>query len=208
MKTQIFEEHYENYCRQIAEIDFFRIKDTLCIEHRGQEVVIPFLGEHYIVSQSGVKDESGKRPNYMICVILAKYLLMCPDAPVLNKEWCTLKELRRMSQFTNINVFTSDTEKPIVKHYSGRINALVEASRKLGGKSFDMSTSYDFAYEFMILPRIETLLVFNDGDDEFPATCSLLFQKQAEHYLDPESLIMAGIVFAKHLKAADAMAKK
>jgi len=105
-----------------------------------------------------------------------------------------------MSQSTNFNVFTSDTEKPIVKRFSGRLDALSDASHKLGGKPCDLGLSYDFAMEFKLLPQIEILLLFNDCDDEFPATCSVLFQKQAEHYLDPESLIMTGMAFTQRLK--------
>jgi hypothetical protein len=54
--------------------------------------------------------------------------------------------------------------------------------------------------EFTALPKIKLLLLFNDSDDEFPASCSVLFQKQAEEYLDPESLIMIGIAFTNRLK--------
>jgi len=54
--------------------------------------------------------------------------------------------------------------------------------------------------EFKILPQIDILLLFNDRDDEFPATCSVLFQRQAEYYLDPESLIMTGMAFTQRLK--------
>ena len=43
-------------------------------------------------------------------------------------------------------------------------------------------------------------MLFNDKDDEFPAQCSILFQKQAEFYLDPESLLMTGAVLARKLK--------
>jgi hypothetical protein len=200
MEANIFETHYENYCRQIAEIDFSSIKETLGIEFRDQRVIIPFLGEDYIISNKGIEDEFGNRPNYMVCVILSKYLLLCPDAPVVNKEWASLKDFRSLSQFTNHNVFTSDTESPIVKRFSGQLDALSDASQKLGGKPCDMGLSYDFAMEFKALPKIEMLLLFNDRDDGFPASCSVLFQRQAEYYLDPESLIMTGGAFIQRLK--------
>jgi uncharacterized protein DUF3786 len=199
MEANIFETHYEDYCRQIAELDFSSIKDTLGIESQDKEAIIPFLGEDYIISNKGIEDEFGNRPNYMVCVILSKYLLLCPDAPVVNKEWAALKDFRKLSQFTNLNVFASDTEKPIVKRFSGRLEALSDASQKLGGKPCDLGLSYDFAMEFKLLPQIEILLLFNDCDDEFPATCSVLFQRQAEHYLDPESLIMTGMAFTQRL---------
>ncbi len=200
MESAIFETHYEDYCRQIAELDFSSIKDTLGIEVSGQEVIIPFFGEKYVVSRTGIVDEFGNRPDYMVCVILSKYLLLCPNAPVENKEWSALKDFHKMSQFTNLNVFTSDAEQPIVKSFSGRIGALADASRKLEGKPCELDVSYDFSMQFKALPKINILLLFNDSDDEFPATCSILFQRQAEYYLDPESLIMIGIAFTQRLK--------
>ena len=200
METNIFETHYEDYCRQIADLNFLSIKDTLGIELRGQKAIIPFLSEYYTVSGKGITDALGNRPDYMVCVIFFKYLLLCPDAPVVNREWAALKDFHSLSQFANTNVFTSDTEKPIVKQFSGRLDELSAASQKLGGKPCELGLSYDLSMEFMILPKIEILLLFNDHDDDFHATCSVLFQRQAEHYLDPESLIMAGKAFTQRLK--------
>lgn len=200
MDANIFVTHYEDYCRQIADLDFSSIKEILGIKIQGKEAIIPFLGEDYTVSGEGVTDASGNQPNYMVCVILSKYLLLCPDSLVVSKEWTALKDFHKVSQFTNLNLFTSDAEKPIVKRFSGQINALLDASKKLGGNPCDMDLSYDFAMEFRVLPKIEILLLFNDSDEEFPATCSLLFQRKAEDYLDPESLIMTAITLTKRLK--------
>ncbi len=200
METTIFETYYENYRRQIAEVDFLSIKETLDITLSGNDAIIPFFGETYIISKTGIADESGNRPDYGICVILSKYLLLCPDAPVANEEWATLKDFHKSSQFTNLNVFTSDAERPIIKNFSGRIDVLLKASQKLGGKPADLSSSYDLSMEFTALPKIKLLMLFNDSDDEFPASCSVLFQRQAEEYLDPESLIMVGIAFTNRLK--------
>ena len=200
MEATIFETHYEDYCRQIAELDFPSKKETLDIQLSGNDAVIPFFGERYIVSKTGIADEFGNRPDYGICVILFRYLLLCPGAPVANIEWSTLKDFHKSSQFTNLNVFSSDAERPIIKTFSGRFDALINASQKLGGKPADLSSSYDLSMEFIALPKIKILLLFNDSDGEFPASCSILFQRQAEEYLDPESLIMVGIAFTNRLK--------
>lgn len=199
MEPTVFETHYEEYCRRIGELDFSSIKDRLGIELRGTEAVITFLGKKYLVSGAGIADASGNRPGYIDCVILSKYLLLCPEAPVEDRAWSALKDFHKMSQFTNLNVFTSDVEQPIVKHFTGRIKDLADASKTLGGEPDELASSYDLAVTFKALPRIDILLLFNDRDDEFPATCSLLYQKQAEDYLDPESLIMIGIAFTKQL---------
>ena len=87
METNIFETHYDDYCSQVSGLDFSSISNTLGIEFRNNEAIIPFLDKEYIVSDKGVTDASGRQPNYMVCVILFKYLLLCPEAPNMNREW-------------------------------------------------------------------------------------------------------------------------
>jgi hypothetical protein len=55
--------------------------------------------------------------------------------------------------------------------------------------------------QFKALPRISQLLLFNDSDEDFPGSATGLFQKQAEFYLDPESLAMTSAVLARRLSA-------
>jgi hypothetical protein len=54
--------------------------------------------------------------------------------------------------------------------------------------------------QFNPLPRVPLLLLFNDADDEFPAHCSLLFERRAEKYLDAESLGILGMLLSVYLR--------
>jgi hypothetical protein len=135
----------------------------------------------------------------MVCVILSKYLLLCPDSLHDDTEWVSFKDFKKTSHFLNVNYFASDTEKPIVRHFSERPDELSLACEKFGGLPYDLEVSYDLMIRFDALPRISLLLLFNDKDEEFPAQCSVLFQKQAEYYLDPESLAMTSAFLAKSL---------
>ena len=53
--------------------------------------------------------------------------------------------------------------------------------------------------QFQALPRIALLLSFNDGDEDFPPYSTVLFWRQAEYYLDPESLAMTSALLARQL---------
>jgi hypothetical protein len=50
---------------------------------------------------------------------------------------------------------------------------------------------------------VRIYLIFNDADEDFPADCSLLFEKQAASYLDMECLAMIGMVLAQRLAGKD-----
>jgi hypothetical protein len=197
--SEIFEKNYMEYCAQIANLNFTSLKEKLGIEQDGNQIIIPFFDNDYFVSKEGIVDESGTRPAYVVCVILSKYLLLCPELSHNDTDWVSFKDFKKTSHFLNVNYFSSDTEKPIVQHFSGRLDGLSMACEKFGGLPYDIEISYDLVMRFDALPRISLLLLFNDSDEEFPAYCSVLFQKQAEYYLDPESLAMTSAFLAKSL---------
>lgn len=198
--SDIFENNYQQYCSRLAGVDFESVKDILGVDHYDNDrMVIPFFNEKYFVSKNGIADASGNRADYMVSVILAKYILLCPDKYHCNPDWASFKDFKKNSQFANVNYFSSDTEKFIEKQFGRKTDALKNACKAFGGFSEEMDISYDLSFQFAALPRISMLLLFNDSDDEFPAKCNVLFQKHAELYLDPESLAMMGAVLAKGL---------
>ena len=200
--STIFEKHYQDYCAQISEIDFNSVTSILGTQKDGDQMIIPFFNRKYWVSANGIMDESGNRPDYIVCVIIAKYILLCPDQSHTDAQWVSFKDFKKTSHFTNVTFFNSDVEQAIGDHFSGRLDALSGAGRAIGGMDYPMALSYDLSMQFTVLPRISLLLLFNDGDDEFASQCKVLFQKHAEFYLDPESLAMSGALLAGNLKKA------
>ena len=198
-QSKIFEDHYQDYCKQIADVDFASIKNRLYIVCKKDMAYIPFFGQTYEVSGNGIFNEKGHKADYVTCVILSKYILLCPDQLHLDAEWCTFRDFKRVSHFTNTNIFNSETTQKIVTHFTGRLPELKSACEKMNGADQQMDNTYDLSVSFTVLPRLSLLLLMNDKDDDFPATCKVLFQKQAEYYLDPESLAMTSGLLAKKL---------
>lgn len=196
MSEDIFEENYQGYQAQLSQVDLESVWDRLGLLSESGKLFVPFFGQRFFVSNQGLMDDSGHRPDYMVAVILFKYILLCPDVPHLDGEWVSFKDFKNI----NVNYFASDTERAIEKHFSGRLEELGKACLELGGIHQEMETPYDLSMRFEALPRISLLLLFNDGDEEFPAKGTVLFQRQAEYYLDPESLAMTGAFLAKNLK--------
>lgn len=195
----IFEQHYLQYCAQLANVDFDRVSDILGLTRDGGRAGIPFLKDTYWVSPQGIIDEAGRQPGYGLCVILAKYLLLCPERIHTDTQWVAFKDFKKASHFTNVNYFSSDTEKAIEKRFAGRLAELDRACTALGGMNDTTNMPYDLSREFTVLPRISLLLLFNDTDEEFPAKGTVLFPKHAEEYLDPESLAMTSAALVRRL---------
>ena len=190
VKSPIFEETTKNYLAQLAGIDFLSRAKSLGIGMADGEALIPLLGKTYRVSLKGVFDPSGKEPTHAVSVVLCKYLLLCPDSTPRGEDWVSYKDFKDAGPF--IGGFVNNTEKALVRYFSGRKDGLKLAGHNLGGHPPDLELSYQAVLQFDVLPKIPLLLLFNDKDEEFPAQCNLLFQKKAERYLDMECLAILG----------------
>ncbi len=198
-KSQVFEQTYLDYLSQIAGLDFNFIADRLGVQVRGQDVIIPFFGKPYRVSAQGITDPSGQKPHLSICVILCKYLLMCPLIEPLGGNWMAYKDFKDAVPL--IHAFSNTVTRPIAETFSGRVAELEKAGKKMGGYPPNEEFPYDVSMQFDALPKVPLLLLFNDQDEEFPAQCGVLFEKRTEKFIDMECLAMVGMLFFEYLKA-------
>lgn len=199
-KDSVFEKTYRHYIAQIAEIDLESIGQKLGLEVEGNEIIIPLFGKPHRVSGSGIADPFGNQPSLDICVICCKYLLMCPDVYPIGKEWVSFRGLKDSGPLTVY--FANDVERAISGYFAGRLRNMKQACKALGGYSPDIEATYDLSMQFDALPHVPVILLFNDSDDEFPAKSSVLFERRAEDYLDPECLAMVGRLLFIYLKKA------
>ena len=196
-KAKVFAETYRHYLEQLADIDYLARADILGGRISGNELVIEFYGREYRVSAGGILDASGQKANFAVCVVLCKYILVCPGEVMQDGVWVTYREFKDAGPL--IGYFNANTNKTIESSFSGRIDRLTAASRQLGATPVADGASYDISLMFKALPRIPVLLRFNDRDAEFPAQCAILFRESAEHYLDMESLAIVGTFLAGNL---------
>ena len=199
-KSSVFEETYTNYLAQICGLDFKKIADRLGAEIVGEELIIPFFGKPMRISAAGISKPSGSRPSFSMCVILSKYLLLCPDHDPAENDWVSFKDFKDSAPFAG--AFFNYTEVPLAKYFSGRLKDLAAACRRIHSHPPAATFSYDLCMQFNALPKIPVLMLFNDADEEFPAQCAVLFERRAEEYLDMECLAMVGMLLFEYLKQA------
>jgi len=196
----VFEQTYKHYLAQISELNLKDFQETLDIHVHDNEAIIDVFGQPHRVSGKGIFGPSNIRPTFDICIILSKYILLCPDLLPRKTGWVSYRDFKDSGPL--LKFYANDVEKPIANRFTGKIKALNEAGTTIGGYKPDIDISYDFSMQFGVLPRIPLLLLFNDSDKEFPAACSVLFQSDAEKYLDAECLSMVGVLLNRRLKKA------
>ena len=198
-QAPVFDKIYKNYLADVSALDLNQAGSRLGINVDGDQAVIPFYGIPHRVSGTKIMDAEGKRPIHAVSVILCKYLLLCPkQEPQAGGEWVRYHSYPDAAPYAQ--GFRNTAEQPISKAFSGKLDDLESACMPLGGQPGDAPFSCDLAIRFPALPKVDLLMVFNDRDEEFPAECSILFEKHADAYLDMECLAMLGMILATWLK--------
>jgi hypothetical protein len=200
-KAPVFEKIYQDYLARVTGLELTEKQDLLGIRMEAQTVFIPFFNETFTITPRDIRDRKGRRPPHSVCVILCQYLLLSPDQPDEDRHLVTYRDFKDAAPY--VQGFDNTAQKPVSKAFSGRIAELEAGCRHLGGTPCDIGISCDLSYMFEALPRVRIYLVFNDADEDFPADCSLLLEKQAARYLDMECLAMIGMVLAQRLAGKD-----
>jgi hypothetical protein len=202
----IFKENYGGYLRELGEVDFSAAGSILdiTVDENRRTARIPFFQTPYRVSRFGVVDLDGKRPDYGTCVVLLKYLLMCPRMIPSGDDWVNYRDLKNSGTTQNASLIDY-AMRAISKRYAGNKSRLAAAVKALGGRRPETDYPYDLSAVFTVLPRIPILFLFNDADKQFPAQASILFERRAEYFLDAECLVMIGVYLSENLKQAEKM---
>lgn len=196
-RPEVFERIHSDYLEKVAGLDFTAIAERLMVTATADEVVVPLFGFDHRISARGVWGDNEQRPSHAVGVILFKYLLMCPQEAPGDDVWVTYKDFKDAAPFAG--GFFNTAEKPIADRFAGRLDDLETACRKLNGKPAAVEVSSDLAVQFQALPKVPVVLLFNDHDEDFPASATVLFERCAQRYLDMECLAMIGMVLASWL---------
>jgi hypothetical protein len=112
----------------------------------------------------------------------------------LSGEWVSYRDFRD-SAFFNSN-FQTTVEGRLARHFDGRTDELERAALQLDGRPLEGIQGSDVSFHFQALPMVPLCLLFYDGDEEFPASCKLLFDRAAPLWLDMECLAVVGAIIA------------
>ena len=193
----VYNQTYRYYLEQLKTMRFDGKEDPLGITVANDAVAVPYFGRSIRLTADGLIDASGSRPDFADCVVVCRYLIMCPSVEPKPKEWVAYRDFPDAGPLT---VFWADAvEGTIAKTFAGHVDRLRRASQQLGGTPAEMEIACDLCLRFVPLPKVPLLLVFNDADDDFPAAASLLFEKRASTYLDAESQAILGHALVNRL---------
>jgi hypothetical protein len=156
----------------------------------GKEVLaIPYFLDTVFISGDRITKQVGSELSRLEQVFIYNHMAQGGTSHPAGK-WISLQDLPNSTP--KIHSITTYVENPLIKKFSGKKDALLAASRHIGGtKTDDPNMTADLCIEFKPLPRIPVLLLFWDAVEEegFEAQIKLLFDETVKEHLDIESIV-------------------
>lgn len=203
--SPVFDQHYDNYLKQLADLDLAEIGRRLGGEvgsgPEGIRVGLHYLGREYQVSASAICRADGSRAGYDASIVLSRYLIMGQQAQkrrTTSPEWVGFRDLKESGPLTVY--FRDNVDLALTGILAGKTGADRIIASELDGHTPETDLSYDLVMEIPCLPEIPMLLLFNDADDGFPPSCSVLFRNDVETFLDAECIAMTGYRLAAEIR--------
>jgi hypothetical protein len=197
----VFEQTLAALGPKVAALDFGRVAVTFGAHLAAPDrLELMFLNDTYTVSKERIIDRDGREPDPFISILIYNHLCS-PDPPPLSGEWITFSSIP--ASHAKDKAWAGHVEDVIAKHFSGNVEGLKKACEKLGGTPTEIQGSHDAAYAFRFFPNYPALLLFYDAvpDEDFPAQCKILLDRNADRYLDIESIVLLGEEFAGRITA-------
>lgn len=195
--------------REIAQRELALLDPTWVSSRSGSNYSYPkgsylvsFFGETYRVEPvtGEVLRQDGSPAGAREALIILHYLINADAAPV-KEEWVAYRDLPGAR--THEPSFVGDVEKPLSQGLSGRLEEFQTWSQRYARR---VDVPGDVAAAWDALPRLPLLVIFNERDEEFPASARMLFDITAPTYLPTEDLsVLAEIAAVRILEAVGAL---
>ncbi|MFN2128759.1 MAG: DUF3786 domain-containing protein [Anaerolineales bacterium] len=126
--------------------------------------------------------------------VMLLYYFDHADRTPLSNNWISFSELPD-GQFYN-QAFQGYTGNILVRSFSHNLDAFKNAAVKAGGESYGIG---DSGFTFKILPKVNILVVYWMGDEDFPSSSQLLFDASAGHFLPTDAYAILGSTLTRKL---------
>jgi len=138
--------------------------------------------------------QTGRELSQVDHAMLLYYLNHADGFPVEGR-WISFSELPN-GRFYN-QAFQGYTGQVLARSFGNDPDQFEYAAHNMASvRQFGLG---DLAYTFQALPRVTLLLVFWNGDEDFPASFQVLFDASASHYLPTDAYAILGSTLTRRL---------
>jgi len=200
-KTKSYRQAFEMALQEARSLDPQRTAartGCTCLEKKGgTELMLHFFGTPYVVTFPGVEIVSpAQKTISLVTKIMVLHYLIRADGTVEKNDLIPYKEIPGGMMYAG--VFERRVLAPLVNVFGQDPQQFLRAGRAMGGESGSFG---DVSFSLRVLPRVPVTFVMWQGDEEFPPSIQILFDRSIDHYLSLEDIVVLGEMTSKRLIA-------
>lgn len=166
-----------------------RIGGELIHKNNDDALELPYFSDSIIISKEGITKKNGSDLTRWEQVFIYNHMAQ-GGRKFPTGLWKGFVEFP--NTVSKIKSMVDHVEAPLVEKFTGKLDALLAAAKRIGGKDqTEEIKSADLSLLFDPLPRIPVMLLFWDEEEEegFEAKVKLLFDETIVEHLDIESIV-------------------
>jgi Domain of unknown function (DUF3786) len=122
------------------------------------------------------------------------YYFRTSDGALLVEQWISFAELPDGRMYNQ--AFQGYTGDELVRSFGLEVDAFKATCEKAGGIATPSGAA---AYIFNVLPRLPILVNYWCGDEDFPSSCKILFDRSVSHYLPTDVCAILGSMLTRRI---------
>jgi hypothetical protein len=157
---------------------------------KNQQIQLIYWGQAVRISLPGLKawkQADGSECSVYDTGVLLYYLHQADGTPIAER-WIGYRELPGGSFYAQ--AFQGYSGDQLARTFGETPQAYFQAAGKLDG--LQLADLPGLAFAYLPLPRIRLGAILYPGDEEFPASASVLFDASASHYMTTDGLALLG----------------
>ncbi|UCD89256.1 MAG: DUF3786 domain-containing protein [Desulfobacterales bacterium] len=176
------------YWDELKTLDMSKLCErSLTMFHPPEGVVVRHLNEDILVDINAgclwrLKRDGREKIDHALLELVILIYLLNATFDVLSREMIGVNDLKDAHFFQGPHVLKV---APLVDRYGNDLEGFKKASESLDGEPLDMA---DLAYKFSPLPKIPLYYLLWEGDEEFQANLSILFDRSIEKHLPADAI--------------------
>ncbi|MBF0345237.1 MAG: DUF3786 domain-containing protein [Nitrospirae bacterium] len=183
-KVDTIESILDTLRQEVRKIELNEAADAVGAEAAGSGVKIRCLGRDFVIDHNG--DITSEAPASLWMKILLLIYLKMSGGVELSNNWVSFDTLKMGN--IKAHAFKRECEAPLTELFTKDFNTSLSALRLIGATDVQGQPSSQ-AWMVYLLPKLPALILYWQGDSEFPAEVKVLFDSTADRFLDIESLV-------------------
>ena len=186
VSTSNYEEVYEYFKSRLLKADHEKIAEKLQLRIDDENIYIPYFHKLYawnrVTGQMKFCEEDAPA-DLSDSLLIMHHLYYFQNTAMPSADKVPFREIGQAACLEG--AYQRTALNPIARTFAGHPEKFLERARELGGR---IEKFGDASVTFQAFPTIELTVIFWDGDEEFPPSANMLFDRNITQWIHPESV--------------------